>query len=90
MSRLLNKIQLFSVVVEMNRMIREKEVDINEIHVPKKWKDLWKTWKSLYLYKEAIDKDTSSVSAKRGFNNLCRILKVNPDNLIWDFSKYKH
>ncbi len=86
LSRLTHKIQFLSTVVEMNRMIQSGEIT-NKTN--KKWLDLYKIWESLYVYKKAIDDDKKSTAAKRGFNNLCKILKINPDKLEWDFETYE-
>ncbi len=88
MSRLLNKIQLFYVCIEMTQKLNETD-DIKTLTRSKEWKELWSIWKSLYQYKEAVDKDKKTEHGKKGFLRMCRILGIKEDDIIWDFSKYR-
>jgi len=90
LSRILNKIQLFTIVVKMNKMLKDIiNMNDNEISkLSKEWKETWLVWNSLYLYKEAVDKDVEGTSARKAFGRLCLMLDVDYDNLIWDFKNY--
>jgi hypothetical protein len=59
MSRILNKIQLFTVCVKMTEIHDDVEngtVDVdNELR--KEWTNLWNVWKSLYFYKKSIEEN---------------------------------
>lgn len=89
LSRLLNKIQLFSVVTEMTKLFNDDTIDRTDIKFKRKWKDLWEAWDALYIYKKAVDADVDTKNAKKGFLRLCRMLDIEPDEIIWDFTKYK-
>jgi len=87
LSRLLNKIQLFTVCVEMTKMIEEDRDNRDAPEFQKKWKSLWDSWKALYLYKEAVDKDIKTQHGRKGFLRLCAMLDIKPADIIWDYSK---
>lgn len=90
LSRLLNKIQLFSVCVEMTKIINDKKLDRNSSDTRRRWKSLWETWNALYLYKQAVDKDMIQMKhGAKGFFRLCSMLDINFDEIQWDFSKNK-
>lgn len=85
LSRLLNKIQLFTVCVEMTKMFHDDTLDMKDPQTRKEWTTLWDTWKSLYIYKEGIDKDIHSEHGKKGFLRVCAMLDIKPGDIIWDW-----
>lgn len=89
LSRLLNKLQLFSVCVEMTKMYQDKTADRMNIEFRRNWSSLWDSWKALYQYKEAVDRDKDNKSARKGFDRLCRMLNIKDSEIIWDFTRYK-
>lgn len=89
MSRLLNKIQFFTVCVEMTKMITDPDLDRKDPQVRKEWKNLWNTWSALYHYKQAVDKDIKTEHGKKGFLRMCAMLGIKKGNIIWDFSHNK-
>lgn len=86
MARLLNKIQYFTVCAEMTKMISDTEIDRKSSQVKKEWANLWNTWRSLYHYKEAVDKDKKTEHGRKGFLRMCAMLGIKEGNMIWDFS----
>lgn len=90
LTRLLNKIQLFTVVVKLNKMMEgmDDKPEAEVAKMTKEWELAWKIWKSLYIYKEAVDMDKENKSARKAFDRLCRMLDIREDDLIWDFNDY--
>lgn len=87
LARLLNKIQLFTVVTEMTKMKLDTDADRSDPEFRKNWKSLWESWKALYQYKEAVDRDIENEHGRKGFLRLCAMLDIKENDLIWNFSK---
>ena len=73
----------------MTKLFNDDTIDRTDIKFKRKWKDLWEAWDALYIYKKAVDADVDTKNAKKGFLRLCRMLDIEPDEIIWDFTKYK-
>lgn len=85
LQRLINKVELFTVVIEMNKML----IDDPDSYKTKEFKGLLKSWHSVKMYKDEVDKDLNGTGPKKGFEKLCIMLGVNPNKLQWDFSEYR-
>lgn len=86
MTRILNKIQFFTVCTYMTELLDETD-NKSELFKTKEWKNLMKVYNALKVYGVSIAKDEDEKgSGQRGFTRLCKLLNVNPDNVIWDFS----
>jgi hypothetical protein len=87
MARVLNKIQFFTVCIRMTEMV-ESVTDKKELMKSNEWGNLFSVWSALKEYKSSlINKGFDEKgSGKRGFDRLCRMLKIDPKDIIWDFT----
>ena len=92
MARLMNKIELFTVVVRMTEIWTEKMWDHDVWgydDIQKEWKALWSSWNALKIYKEAVDADIDTEHGRKGFLRMCAMLDVKETDIVWDWSKIK-
>jgi len=87
MARLVNKIQYITVCAEMTKMITDKDLDRTDPQVRDEWKTLWTTWKALYHYKEAVDRDVKTEHGRKGFLRMIHMLGIKESDVIWDYSR---